>query len=174
MDLPSLFSIGHSNKDIAEFINELTQFEIELLIDVRSYPYSRRFPHFNRETLMRALQEAGIEYIYRGNLLGGRPKDPSCYENGRVNYEILRKKAFFQQGIMQLVDVAQRNIKAAIMCSENNPAHCHRSLLIGTELQKHGVKLLHIVKNHTSNRVILKTQEEVLREAFPFGQTLFG
>ncbi|NPA34785.1 MAG: DUF488 domain-containing protein [Chlorobi bacterium] len=162
-----LFSIGHSNKSIDQFISELKDFGTEVLIDVRSKPYSRRFPYFNKEFLNQHLESAGIKYVYLGDLLGGLPNDPSCYTNGKVDYNKLRKKDYFRKGIELLKEIYSTGIKAAIMCSEGNPAHCHRTLLIGVELSKEGIELEHIVVK--GDKTILKPQKEVIKEAFPRG-----
>ncbi len=162
-----LLSIGHSNKSIDQFISELKDFGIEVLIDVRSKPYSRRFSHFNKGSLKRYLESAGIKYVYLGDLLGGLPDDPSCYTNGKVDYDKLRKKDYFREGIEFLKEIFSSGTRAVIMCSEGNPARCHRALLIGVELFKEGIELQHIVVHNGGLKV--KSQAEVMQEAFPRG-----
>jgi hypothetical protein len=80
-----------------------------------------------------------------GEKLGGLPNDISCYTNGKVDYDILSTKDFFQDGLNRLLVADQKGVNVAIMCSESNPAECHRTKLIGRELQKKGVNLRHIV-----------------------------
>lgn len=118
---------------------------IDLLVDVRSSPYSRYHPQFNREVLENALRERNIDYVYAGKYLGGRPTDPSCYKNGslptegadylhEVDYPEVMKHDWFQKGVQRLLELADEH-SAAIMCSEANPAECHRHHLIAKYLQ---------------------------------------
>ena len=138
--MTTLYTIGHSNHEISKFINLLKNHNIKQLVDVRSAPYSRYNPHFNREKLRSELSLHGIEYFYAGQYLGGRPADPSCYKHQsiprevkdylhEVDYPEIMKKPFFLQGIQQLITLADQT-PTAIMCSEENPAKCHRHHLI--------------------------------------------
>jgi uncharacterized protein (DUF488 family) len=135
-----LFTIGHSNHTMEKFIQLLDDNGIMLLVDVRTNPYSRYSPHFNKEYLERKLPLHMIEYTYAGKYLGGRPSDPSCYKNHKlplegadylheVNYPEVMKKKWFIQGIERLLELADLQT-TAIMCSEENPAECHRHHLI--------------------------------------------
>jgi len=99
-----IFSIGHGNKTIDELISELKSFEIQFLVDIRSVPYSRINSQFNRERLKFILKEKGISYGYMGDVLGGLPKDSSCYTDGKVDYNKLKEKAFFRKGLERLRD----------------------------------------------------------------------
>jgi len=114
-----------------------------VLVDVRSSPYSRHNPQFNRETFQRALELVGIEYVYAGQHLGGRPNDPSCYEDGRVQYGLIADKPWYQAGIDRLLDIAQER-SCAIMCAEEDPLHCHRHHLVAQTLLERGVVVWHI------------------------------
>ncbi|OAV74951.1 hypothetical protein Barb7_01479 [Bacteroidales bacterium Barb7] len=140
-----LFSIGHGNKDIELFIQELKSFDIGFLIDIRTTPFSKWNPKFNQDMLKFLLTEQRIKYIYMGEELGGLPKDASCYTNGKVDYDILKTKDFFQKGLERLLVADKKELNVAVMCSESNPAECHRTKLIGIELQKKGINLRHIV-----------------------------
>lgn len=176
MDLSNVYSIGHGNKSIKEFIEELSFFEIEYLIDVRTMPYSKYSPHFNQKELANALKVAGLEYLFMGNELGGLPKDESCYTNGHVDYEKIKTKEFFKKGIKRLVSANLKKIKVAIMCSEIKPEECHRSKLIGVELSKVNIEVNHIVRSKKNpNHIVIKSQENVMSELFPNGVlNLFG
>jgi uncharacterized protein (DUF488 family) len=141
----NLYSIGHGNQSEESFIKLLKEHAIDFVGDVRSIPYSKYNPHFNREQLKPALAENGIRYLYMGDQLGGRPGDPGCYNaNGKIDYSILSEKDFFKEGIRRLVVAAQKNIRLAIMCSETDPEKCHRSKLIGKVLAQERIQLLHI------------------------------
>ena len=132
---PQIFTVGHSNHSIEDFVALLLTHGVQMLVDVRSQPYSRYSPHFNREALAAALTAAGIRYHFMGESLGGRPQQADLYDPGeeRPNYARQRTTPLYQEGVRQLLEVAGRQ-PTAIMCSEGDPAHCHRSLLIGPSL----------------------------------------
>lgn len=139
-----LYSIGHGNRSSGELIGLLLKYGIDYLVDVRSFPYSRYNSQFRRHELEFALSEKGIRYIFMGHLLGGRPKDESCYVNGKVDYGIVSGKDFFLQGIGRLKKAYALEASVAIMCSESKPTQCHRYHLIGKFLEQQGVFLTHI------------------------------
>jgi uncharacterized protein (DUF488 family) len=136
----TLFTIGHSNLSGERLVEALHSQEIDVLVDVRSMPYSRYSPHFNRETLQTDLMAAGIDYRFAGDHLGGRPKDPTCYKRGvlppegadylqEVDYEEVARREPFRAGVQRLLELAAAH-RVAIMCSEEDPAECHRRHLI--------------------------------------------
>lgn len=144
----TLFSIGHGNKSIEEFIEELKSFDIAYLVDVRTSPYSKWNPQFNQPALQNYLMNLGIRYVYMGDVLGGLPSDSSCYTNGRIDYAKMASKETFISGLERLIVANQKKIKLAIMCSESEPEMCHRSKLIGQELIKRNISLQHIVERN--------------------------
>ncbi len=142
-----LLSVGHSNHDWLAFVALLRRAGVTTLADVRSSPYSRRCPHFNREPLASGLREAGIAYAFLGDLLGGRPRQPSLYdEDGRVDYERVRRTEAFQCGLEQLMH-ASNGDKMAFLCSEEDPLHCHRGLMIAPALSERGFPPHHLRKD---------------------------
>jgi uncharacterized protein (DUF488 family) len=114
--------------------------------DVRSAPYSRRYPQFSREPLERALREAGIAYVFLGKELGARSDDPSCYENGSVKYDRLAKTQLFQSGLDR-VERGMESHTLALLCAEKEPLHCHRTLLVARHLEARGVMVEHILED---------------------------
>ena len=125
----------------------LSQYGITGLVDVRSVPYSRFWPHFNREPIKAELARNNIKYTYRGGSLGGRPSDSGYYdENGRVCYKTVAEAQWFKQEVLQLIDDAARH-RLVLMCSEEDPLKCHRTLLIAHELTKQGLDVKHIRAN---------------------------
>jgi uncharacterized protein (DUF488 family) len=138
-----IFTIGHSNVTAEHIIDLLKQHCIEVLIDVRSVPYSRYNPQFNRESFQLTLQAAGIQYAYAGQSLGGRPDDPTCYEGDQVQYRRIMDRPWYQQGIDQLIERANGQ-RVALMCSEEDPLHCHRHNLIAQTLLERGITVWHI------------------------------
>ena len=175
MEKSTLYSIGHGNKSIETLIEELKHFDINFLIDIRSKPYSKYNPQFNRNDIKFSLEEAKIVYTYMGDVLGGLPDDNSCYTNGHVDYNKLREKEFFKNGLKRLITANNKKIKVAIMCSESNPAECHRTKLIGEELKKKDIILNHITRTKKTKKIILKDQITVMLEVAPNGTVnLFG
>lgn len=152
----SLFSIGYGHRTPACFLSLLKSFEIEYLIDVRSRPYSKFNKEFSHQPLSDFLHQNQVKYVFMGNALGGKPRDSSCYTaEGKVDYEILKTRDFYLQGIERLKTAHQSGLKAAIMCSESNPRICHRTRLIGKTLAREGIFLMHIdekgnLKDHAS------------------------
>ena len=140
----SVLTIGHSTHDSEAFVALLQRYGVTDVADVRSSPYSRFNPQFNREALANRLAACGIEYAFLGRELGGRPDDASCYENGQVRYDRVRKTRSFQRGIERILrDMAGHRV--ALMCSEKEPLECHRTLLVAQALQAQGMAVEHIL-----------------------------
>jgi uncharacterized protein (DUF488 family) len=151
-----LISVGHSNHDWPMFLTLLRGAGITAMADVRSSPYSRRYPHFSREPLIRQLNDEGIGYDFLGDLLGGRPGQPSLYdEDGRVNYERVRRTKSFQNGLERLTHGLVRDT-IAFLCSEEDPLDCHRGLMIAPALCECGFSPHHLRKDGS-----LETNEEM-------------
>ncbi len=142
----NLFSIGYATKALREFIEQLQQYAIDVVVDVRSVPYSAAFHDYHRENLQAALSLAGIRYLYLGDELGPRSKDPAHYDDcGQVQFERLMTADLFKEGIERLENGLAKGFGIALMCAEKDPATCHRSLLIGYYLQRQcDVALKHI------------------------------
>jgi uncharacterized protein (DUF488 family) len=140
-----IYTIGHSNHPIDRFIALLQQHGIDAVADVRSTPYSRFNPQFRKEKLQAALAAAGLRYVFLGEELGARSKDPTCYdEGGRVSYVRLAATDLFHRGIDRLL-AAMRSHRIAIMCAEREPLECHRTILVSRELERAGVPITHIL-----------------------------
>ena len=156
----SIFTIGHSNHEFQKFIDLLKSNEIEVLVDIRSSPYSRFAPQFNKDDFKKAIQAAGIKYLFLGKELGGKPEDPEFYDpEGFVLYSRIAESPLFLEGIERLMN-GIRNYRVVLMCSEENPANCHRRLLVGRVLAEKGVQVQHI---RGAGRV--QSEDEVAREA---------
>jgi uncharacterized protein (DUF488 family) len=144
-----LFSIGHSNHDLLRLVELLRRAGVQAVADVRSQPFSRWLPQFNRHALAQGLRPHGIGYLFLGDALGGRPAESSVYDaEGRVDYERVRATAGFRQGIDRLLEVAERG-KVAMLCSEEDPLDCHRALMIGPALIERGAAPAHLRGNGT-------------------------
>jgi len=141
---PHVWTVGHSTQALHEFVALLRRHEISVVADVRSAPYSRYSPHFNKDALQRGLKANGIKYVFLGRELGARSDDATCYEHGRVQYARLAKTALFQQGLDRLVRGAAEH-RIAIMCAEKEPLECHRTILVARTLIERGVEVDHIL-----------------------------
>jgi hypothetical protein len=150
-----IFTIGHSSRDLGDFVVALANQDIRVVCDVRSRPGSFRFPQFNREPLEACLSAAGIQYIFLGESLGGRPPDLRAYDvDGVVNYEERRKAADFSAGIDRTLDLSRAS-NIALMCAEEDPLQCHRFLMICPALLDRGV-----TPSHLRRGVELESQRE--------------
>ncbi len=157
-----LLSIGHSNHSAEGFANLLKKHNIEVLVDVRSHPYSRYAPQFDTSDLKGLLAKAGVTYLYLGRELGGRPEGDHYYDaEGHVLYARLATSSLFLEGIDRLQKGAQA-YRVVVMCAEEDPLNCHRRLLIGRVLQERGVALDHIRGNGR-----LQTEDELVRAQPP-------
>ncbi|MGN6296189.1 MAG: DUF488 domain-containing protein, partial [Ginsengibacter sp.] len=126
-----IYTIGHSTHTLEEFIAMLKSFNIELLADIRSFPGSRKFPHFNKENLPASLAENNIEYIHLKNLGGRRKVNPeSCNTGWRVaafrGYADYMETENFKKAIKELEQIASTK-SVAYMCAEAVWWRCHRS-----------------------------------------------
>lgn len=140
-----VFTIGHSNHSLDTFVSFLRTQGILDVIDVRSAPYSRYVPHFNKEAIEGALADHRIDYLFLGGELGGRPLDYSCYgDDGKVDYDRLANTEWFDEGIRRIIWRAD-NRAVVLMCSEKEPLDCHRTILIANALVERGVDVRHIL-----------------------------
>jgi uncharacterized protein (DUF488 family) len=178
-----IYTVGHSKHPIDRFIALLQRHEVDAIADVRSTPYSRFNPQFNREKLQATLVAAGIQYVFLGEELGARSKDPSCYaEDGRVSYAKLAATSSFRHGIDRLL-TGMRAHRIAIMCAEREPLECHRTILVARELEKVGVPVTHILQDGSlephgqamqrlaaelrlAGRDLFRTSAELIEEAY--------
>ena len=139
-----VWTVGHSNQLADQLIVLLRGERIDVLADVRSQPYSRYNPQFRRENLKTALEQAGLGYVFLGAELGGRPPEPEFHDaSGHVRYDLVRQTKRFRGGLDRLLTGAA-SYRVAIMCSEEDPARCHRRRLITPALVAAGVEVRHI------------------------------
>lgn len=142
--LGRFFSIGHSNHPIERFLVLLAERAIDVLVDVRSHPYSRYASQFDRDVLRAAVSAARLRYVFLGEQLGGRPSTREHYDSdGCVLYSLVAESPRFLEGVRQLESVGQEK-RVAIMCSEEDPLNCHRYLLVTRVLASRGIAVAHI------------------------------
>lgn len=144
--MTTLYTIGHSNHPVEEFLRLLTATGITAVADVRSQPFSRRNPQFNKDRLATTLAGHGIAYVFLGKELGARTDDPSCYEGGRVQYPRLAATPLFKSGIDRLLTGAE-TYRVALMCAEKEPLNCHRTLLVSRALEKCDASIMHLLSD---------------------------
>lgn len=139
-----LLTIGHSNHSPERFRDLLSQHRIEVLVDVRSWPHSRYVEWADHSRLPALAKEAGAKYLFLGERLGGRPEGEEFYdEEGHVLYFKVASDKRFRTGIERLRRGVER-CRLAIMCSEEDPRHCHRRLLVAKVLLEQGIAVTHI------------------------------
>ena len=141
-----LFTVGHSNVDMETFLELIRSHGVELIVDVRSSPYSKYVPQFNRENLKAKLESEGVGYEFLGDRIGGKPRDEKYYEDGKVVYSLIEAEPSYREGISQLMELLKTR-KTSLMCSEENPFNCHRHNLLSQTLLRRGVKVIHIRGN---------------------------
>src|SRR5579863_6587355 len=133
-----VFTVGHSTHSPERLLELLRQHGITAVGDVRSKPYSRFNPQFNREVIEKTLADHGIVYRFLGEELGARSEDPACYEGGKVQYERLAKTDVFQRGI-ERVRNGMKACRMVLMCAEKEPLECHRTILVSRQLVVLGI-----------------------------------
>jgi uncharacterized protein (DUF488 family) len=145
-DVSPIFTIGHSVHSDAAFLELLHRYDVTNVLDIRSSPYSRHAPQFNRQNLQRFLDTSGIRYSFGGRTLGGRPTDMALYVSGQVSYEKMAMAESFVVSVRR-VAVAARSARVALLCSESDPIECHRFLLVGRALSIRAIEVQHIISD---------------------------
>jgi uncharacterized protein (DUF488 family) len=130
----AVFTLGHSTKPINDFIDKLRENNISLVIDIRSKPYSRWVPHFNKDRLNKSLNENGIEYLYRGKNLGG-----------------LEVNAGFDGAIRELIKLSESE-NLVLLCTEGDYKKCHRYLVVTPVLEQKGINVKHLIWEKTATK----------------------
>jgi uncharacterized protein (DUF488 family) len=153
-----MYTIGHSTHPLEYFIGLLSRHGITALCDVRSKPYSRMNPQFNREPLKKSLEKFGIAYLFLGRELGARSEDPVCYEHGKIQYARLARTELFQQGLDRVQDGLNKGFGVALMCAEKEPLECHRTVLVARHLVALGIDVQHV---HADGK--LESHDDALR-----------
>lgn len=141
--MEEILTVGHSTHAIEHFLALLGKHDVSAVADVRSVPASRFTPQFNRDALKRSLAEVGVKYVFLGKELGARSDDRSCYINGQVQYDRLAQTAPFGEGIERLLKGAETE-RVAVMCAEQEPLDCHRTVLVSRVLADRSASVAHI------------------------------
>jgi uncharacterized protein (DUF488 family) len=142
----TILTIGHSTHGYENFLSLLRGAQVTAVADVRSSPFSRHQPDFNRPDLEKELRADKIQYSFLGEELGGRPRSKSLFLEGVADYEKMARTPEFERGIDRLIDGSSR-FRIALMCSEHDPLDCHRCLLVGRALKQRRFSVDHILFN---------------------------
>src|SRR3954466_7918576 len=171
-DAINVLTVGHSTHSWERFIQLLRSAGVTAIADVRTSPYSRHYPHFNREELRQELRLYGISYAFLGKELGGRPSDREFYRDGVADYEKMAHASDFNKGLDRVLEGA-RKFRVALLCSEHAPLDCHRCLLVGRALAQRGVHVSHLL---SSGEVMSHAaiEEELLELSGRSGNDLFA
>lgn len=142
----TVFTIGHSNHAYETFFRLLASHSVQVLIDVRSAPYSKYVPHFNKRQIEEQTVGQGLVYMFMGDQVGGKPAAAKWYdENGKVCYDRLARSPEFLSGISRIRTGLAKGYRIALMCAEEDPLHCHRHLLIARTMEEcAGITVRHI------------------------------
>ena len=144
--MSKIYTIGHSTHPVDLFLGILKNSKINVVVDVRSIPYSQFADQYNKDNLNSILKKNSIYYIPMGTLLGARHKNRSLlFDDGKVNFDKVTKTKNFIDGINRIDDGLQKGYNIALMCSEKNPLECHRFSLISHFLHEHGYDVEHIL-----------------------------
>lgn len=141
-----IFTIGYSSFSLEVFLNTLKKYKITAVADVRSQPYSKFKPEFNRESFKEVLSKNNIAYVFLGEECGARVDDSKCYTNGKVNYDLVAQNQIFKNGLKR-IKKGMEKYNIVLMCAEKDPITCHRTILVSRNLQSAGVKIKHILSN---------------------------
>jgi len=140
-----ILTIGHSTLDVERFIDLLREHGVTDVLDVRSQPYSRYVPHFNREAIVPSLESSGIEYRFLGREFGARSPDPDAYDDdGRVRYAAIRATSAFEQRLLEVIASADAGRQQVLLCTEADPADCHRAVLVAHAFHESHLPVAHI------------------------------
>ena len=170
----TVYTIGHGNRAIEEFLGLLQGAAIECLVDVRAYPASRRHPQFSRDALEGALAVAGVRYAWEGKSLGGRRRAAADSPHialrspGFRAYADYMTTEEFRAGLERLIERAAGD-RVAIMCAERLPWQCHRNL-ISDSLAARGIGVRHLmdkgeIREHTLNPIARQDGERLIYDA---------
>jgi uncharacterized protein (DUF488 family) len=165
-----IYTVGHSTQSSEQFMRLLEKYGINVIADVRSVPYSRHHPQFNREELRITLKAQNIRYVFLGKELGARSEQECCYVNNKVRYALLAETDLFRSGVTRVIEGA-KSYKIALMCAEKDPLDCHRTILVSRELMNRGCSVIHILANG-----LLESHDDAvsrLVERFGLGNDMF-
>lgn len=144
--MKEIFTIGYSTYSLESFLRILEEYSINAIADVRSIPYSKFKPDFNRDFLKGNLRKKKVAYGFLGDNCGARINAPECYIDGKADYHLIAKHPTFREGINRLLN-GINNYRIALMCAEADPINCHRTILVCRNLRFSDIRIKHILKD---------------------------
>jgi len=141
-----LFTIGYSSHTQESLLDVLKKYGISALADVRSQPFSKYKPEFNREVLSTFLTKNGVHYVFLGDECGARIKAPECYVKGKADYKLIAKHPMFVHGLAR-IKYGLLSQTIALMCAEKDPLGCHRTILVCRNLRNENINISHILSD---------------------------
>lgn len=171
--MKELFTIGHSNHSLDHFLELLLAYHVSAIVDVRSSPYSKYSPHFNKDLLESALRDADIDYVFLGRELGAHRSEDGCYIDGQAKYDRIAQLPTFRRGLERVLQGVE-HYRVSLMCSESDPISCHRTILVCRELKRicPDLKMTHILGDGTGERQ--EMSEKRLMNLHKLQPELFG
>ena len=157
--MSTLFTIGYATKEIEEFIRLLKSNGINCLVDVRTSPYSKQFPDYNKESLELTLKAHNIVYLHFGEEFGARRIEETAYtrelnfigeEHEYVDFRKVQELSAFKRGCERITNGVKRGYTICFMCSEKYPYDCHRAILVGNWFYNNGYLVKHIIDLNNS------------------------
>jgi len=150
MERPPIFTIGHSDRKWGEFVEALQRYAIEVVVDVRTTPYSNRYPQFNADVLEKFLRQEQLKYLKLGKELGARRTEPHLLSDVRqVWYPKVRLTPEFKTAVARIEHGASEGHRIALLCMEAEPLECHRFPMIAYQLVRDGFEVQHILRDGT-------------------------
>lgn len=159
-----LYTIGCSNRTPDNFLNVLRKYNIQVIVDVRSVPYSSFTPQFNQEALRKLLIDNGMTYLSFANEFGAKRKEDTVYTNNYVDFSKVNKLDIFKNGIDRILNGLKKEYVIALMCTEYNPIDCHRFSMVSRAFSKiPNISIIHIFdeNKYVTNEEL---EEKMLKE----------
>jgi uncharacterized protein (DUF488 family) len=169
----TIYTFGHSNHSIEEFIKLVKLHNVNCVCDVRSSPFSKFVPHFNKDNFKRELNNVGIQYIEMGKEFGARRIEANLLTNGIVDFDKVAKDKTFQSGIERVMKGLKKDYVMTFICAEKDPIDCHRNILVAKNLQDHGIKVLHILFDG-SIEDNSRTEQRLVEKFIPIEERLYS
>ena len=144
--MSELFTIGYSSFALNKFISVLERYSIQVVVDVRSQPYSAYYSNYNKENIKSTLRQKKIHYRNYSIEFGARQTDKRYFSNeGYLDFELFAESPNFKQGFDKIKNSVEQGYSIALMCAEKNPAICHRSIMVSRAFYNNGFSINHIL-----------------------------
>ncbi|MDZ4993278.1 DUF488 family protein [Clostridium perfringens] len=145
-----IYTIGHSNYDVSRLVHMLNKYNINCVVDIRGIPYSKYNVQYNKETIQKTLTNLGFTYIYMAKEFAAKRESKSSYnKEGYADFHKVINEESFKNGIERLKVGIGKGYRIALLGAMQEPIRCHRSILVGRELEKQGFKVNHILHDYS-------------------------